>query len=227
MMNQELSAEEVARFLAGHPDFFARYPALLSDLKLPDPHTGRAVSLAERQLAVLRDRVAQFEFRLTELTHNSESNATTIGKIHQLALGLLRPPDSAGRATLIATLLANLTEDFAVPHVALRLWGVLQDDGQALGDEYEPVSDKARTLVAGLKRPQCSASVGGEIAGWFDADAELRSLALIPLRDWEADCGVIALGSFDAQRFHVGMDTHILGLIGDLASAALLRITTQ
>ena len=44
----------VAQYLSDHPQFFDQHPALLGELKLASPVTGRAISLQERQMEVMR-----------------------------------------------------------------------------------------------------------------------------------------------------------------------------
>ena len=44
-MNAEINAEEVARYLHNHPEFFDAYTDVLALMTLPAPHTGRAISI--------------------------------------------------------------------------------------------------------------------------------------------------------------------------------------
>ncbi|MCY7370655.1 MAG: DUF484 family protein, partial [Polaromonas sp.] len=52
------------------------------------------------------------------------------------------------------------------------------------------------------------------------------SMALVPLRSapGQPAFGLLVLGSPDSQRFHDGMGTDFLHRVGELASAALLRL---
>ena len=56
-----MTAEDVARFLEEHPDFFEQNTRLLTLIRLPDPHEGQAVSLIERQSVLLRERLKALE----------------------------------------------------------------------------------------------------------------------------------------------------------------------
>ena len=51
-MAQAIGEQDVADYLRRHPDFFEDKPTLLADLRVPHA-TGTAVSLVERQVAVL------------------------------------------------------------------------------------------------------------------------------------------------------------------------------
>ena len=50
-----LAAEDVARFLRDHPEFFEGHADLLASIRVSHPLRGRAISLQERQLEVLRE----------------------------------------------------------------------------------------------------------------------------------------------------------------------------
>ncbi len=52
---KKLSADKVAAFLRQNPEFFQQRSDLLELMRLPDPR-GPAVSLLERQAAILRER---------------------------------------------------------------------------------------------------------------------------------------------------------------------------
>jgi uncharacterized protein YigA (DUF484 family) len=55
MTINNLTADIVSDYLREHPDFFEQHPDVLRDLKISHVGDG-AVSLVERQVAVLRER---------------------------------------------------------------------------------------------------------------------------------------------------------------------------
>ncbi|MBL8433261.1 MAG: DUF484 family protein, partial [Dechloromonas sp.] len=60
---------------------------------------------------------------------------------------------------------------------------------------------------------------------WFgEQAAHLRSQALVALCDGGATIGMLALGSEDARRFYPEMGTLYLERIGEMVSAALIRV---
>jgi uncharacterized protein YigA (DUF484 family) len=114
----------------------------------------------------------------------------------------------------------NLREDFAVPHVAVRLWDGI---ASAAADADGSVSAEARSFATGLNGPYCSAHAMADTAAWFGEIApHLRSFAYVPLRG-SRDFGLLALASEDPQRFYPEMGTLYLRRLGELASAALQR----
>ncbi|HYA47025.1 MAG TPA: DUF484 family protein [Burkholderiales bacterium] len=210
-----MKAEDVARYLGDHPDFFEQYADMLAEIYVPHPHGGRAIPLSDRQVLTLRERNRALESRLSELLQIGEENDAIGEKIHRLCLALLFSTD---RNSLLALLYLHLREDFAVPHSALRIWG-----GEGEGAEFQPVGEDLKRYAASLTEPFCGAN-GSSLAGaWFGESAShVRSVALMSLRDKEC-FGMLALGSEDASRFYPEMGTLYLKRLGELASAALTR----
>ena len=73
-MSSELpSAEQVVAYLKAHKNFFVDHEALLADISIPH-ETGKAVSLVERQVVVLRERNVELRERLTHLLDVAREN---------------------------------------------------------------------------------------------------------------------------------------------------------
>ena len=68
-----LDDEQIVDYLRAEPDFFKRHPNLLSELNLPHD-TGQAVSLIERQVAILRERNMQMRRRMNELLQTGKDH---------------------------------------------------------------------------------------------------------------------------------------------------------
>jgi uncharacterized protein YigA (DUF484 family) len=213
-----LAANDVVQYLKDHPDFFNQYAELLAQLSIPDPHGGRAISITQRQIIGLREQVKKLEGKLAELLRFGEENDVLSAKTHRLAVGLARAGDAT---SVLLALYAHLGGGFAIPHVAVRLWDVPHDPAAL---ESQPVSAAVKDYVQNLQHPYCGAVGGIDAAEWFGEDGQnVRSLAIVPLRDEGATFGFLALGSEEAERFYPGMGTLYLERIGELASAALMR----
>jgi uncharacterized protein len=213
-----LTAEDIARYLQENPVFFEQYADLLSEIYIPHPHGGRAIPLAERQVLTLRERARALETRLGELIEVGEENDAIGEKMHRLCLAIL---PASGLEALLAALYYNLREDFAVPHVALRLW---REGASADLAELRGVSDDIKRYAAGLGQPFCGPAANAEATAWFgEAAAHVRSVACVPLRGKSECFGMLVLGSEDASRFYPEMGTVYLKRLGELASASLLR----
>lgn len=210
-----MSPDEVAQFLKSHPSFFGERPDLLESIIVPHPHGGRAVSLAERQMVSLRDKVKVLEGKLGELIRFAEENDAISEKVHRLAVALSATRDFPA---MTAGLYFHLREDFAVPHVALRVWAKAVPVDFA---ESDAVTDEQRTIAEGFGAPQCGAAAGNAFSAWFgEAAAHVRSLALVPLGQTSV-FGLLALGSEDPQRFYAEMGTLYLRRIGELTASAV------
>src|SRR5712691_4486798 len=210
-----MSAEEIARFLRSHPQFFDQHPELLESILVPHPYGGRAIPLAERQAVALRDKARLLEGKLGELIKFGEENDAISEKVQRLAVALVGARDFPA---LAHSLYFHLREDFAVPHVALRVWGKsVPVDFQ----EAEAVTEPQRRHAETMSAPQCGAATGNPFVPWFREAAEhVRSLALVPLGQTSV-FGLLALGSEDPQRFFPEMGTLYLRRIGELCAAGV------
>jgi uncharacterized protein YigA (DUF484 family) len=217
----DMTPDAVASYLKQHPEFFEEYADFLGEIFLPHPHGGRAISINERQVLALREKSRKLEGKLRELIEFGEENDSISEKLHRLTLALV-----AARSieVVISALHVNLREDFAVPHVAVRLW----PEGLAAGlPEFAPVSAEAREFTASLAAPYCSARPMVDTAAWFGEEAaRLRSFAYVPLPAGRA-LGMLVLASEDPQRFYPEMGTMYLKRLGDVAAAAVQRYCAQ
>lgn len=222
-----MTADEAANYLREHPDFFSGHAELLTQLNFSNPHGAGAVSLAERQVGLLREKVKLLEGKLGELIGFGEENDVISEKVHRLAVEL---QGAANLAAVTAVLSSNLGGAFALPCVAVRLWGIADIEAES-AEEFQPVAETIRHVAGGIQHPYCGAAEGQEVTAWFgERAATLRSLAQIPLREegFGGGCfGLLVLASEDAYRFYPDMGTLYLGRIGDLAAAALLRVLKQ
>jgi uncharacterized protein len=210
-----MNADDVARYLRTHPQFFDQHPELLETINVPHPYGGRAIPLAERQTVALREKLKLLEGRLGELLQFGEENDAISEKVHRLSVALAGAKDFPA---LTASLYFHLREDFAVPHVALRVWG---KSVPADFDEAQPVDEAQRGHAGTMGAPQCGPAGGNPFVPWFRESGEhLRSMALVPLGQTTV-FGLLALGSEDAKRFYPEMGTLYLRRIGELCAAGV------
>lgn len=215
-MSATLDSATVAQYLADHPHFFDDYAGLLGEVRLASPVTGRAVSLQERQMEVMRDKYRALELRMAELVRVAQDNAAIAGRFHAWNQALL---GSAGLEAMPRDLLDGLMRHFNVPQATLRLWNV----APAYADAWftAGVSDDARIFAGSLRAPYCGPNNDFEAVRWLDAPHDAQSVVILPLRAGEATFGLLILGSPDLQRFTPQMGTDFLVHILETASAAL------
>lgn len=213
-----MNPSDVIAFLEENPDFFDRNSTLLTDLTVTHPNNGQAISLTERQLIALRDRIAQLEDKFAELLSFGEENDAIGEKVHRLTLSLLEAEDFE---SIRQAIYLHLKEDFAVPHVAFRVWNSVLSRS---GPEFLPVGEEVRFFAGDLVQPYCGAPVTKEVMAWFGpASRLLRSVALVPLQRDEQTFGLLAMGSEDPERFYPEMGTLYVTRIGEMVSCALRR----
>jgi hypothetical protein len=217
-----LSAEEVAEFLRQNPGFFENHVDVLMNLQIPHPHGGRAVSIGERQLVALREKSKLLEDKLRELIQFGEENDAVGGKVHRLSCRLI---EATSLDAALDTLYLDLLDHFAVPHVAVRLWNVAEENPET--KEFSPVAAEVREFVEKMQAPYCGGHAVYENQAWFgEAAPHLKSFALVRLERDGLTFGVVALASEDPQRFYPEMGTLYLARIGELMSHALWRFVT-
>ena len=217
-----ITEDDIAGYLANNPAFFERHAQLLSTVQLVSPHGARAVSLQERQIEMLRDRIKGMERKFMDVIRAGQDNEALSGRLHRWTCTMLL----AREATAIeAALIGGLKNEFLVPQVALRVWGLAPEHAElALS---QPVTDDAKAFAVSLTMPYCGLNAGFEAASWFEPEVPVQSMALVPLRlgKTAAQCfGLLALGSPDALRYQSDMGVELLEQIGDIASAALARL---
>ena len=210
-----MNKDDVAGFLRTNPGFFNDNPEILEKLQVPHPHGGRAIPLAERQTVALRDKVKLLEGKLSELIQFGEENDAISEKVHRLSVALVGARDFPA---FTHSLHFHLREDFAVPHVAMRIWGKSVPTDLA---EAKPIEVSQRQYADTLGIPQCVAATGSPFLSWFgEAGEHIRSIALVPLGQTQV-IGLLALGSEDAHRFYPEMGTLYLRRIGELCAAGV------
>ena len=210
-----MNADDIARYLRTHPQFFDQHPELLETINVPHPYGGRAIPLAERQTVALREKLKALEGRLGELLQFGEENDAISEKVHRLSVALAGARDFPALAT---SLYFHLREDFAVPHVALRVWG---KSVPADFDEAQPWTRRSATTPAPWARrsaapPPATRSCPGS-ARPASTCARWRWCRSARPRVF----GLLALGSEDPKRFYPEMGTLYLRRIGELCAAGV------
>ena len=223
---QGITENDIAEYLANNPGFFERHAELLGSIQLRSPHGNRAVSLQERQMEMLRERIKGLEAKIVEMIRHGQENVAIADRLHRWTRRLLTTADPA---ELPQALTEVLQHEFLIPRIALRLWSLpapLADRlaGQACGSA---VSDDVRAFAESLAVPYCGANNGFEAASWLDDAASVQSTAMIPLREGDAVFGLLVLGSPDPTRYGADMGTEFLMRIGDIAAAALSRLRSR
>lgn len=217
-MTVQPDSDTVARYLADNPEFFEEHAELFSKLKLTSPVGGRTVSLQERQMEVLREKIKTLELRFTNLVRVAQDNEDITSKFHLWVRALL---SARNDVDLPHVLVDTLRTVFLVPHATLRLWGASSEFSHTWYSE--PVSADVRLFTNSLQTPYCGPNQDFEAASWLDGGDPVQSIALVPLRgEGNSEAfGLLVMGSPDLERFTSDMATDFLAKIGETSSAAL------
>lgn len=216
-----ITEDDIANYLVQTPGFFERHAEVLAAVQLRSPHAGRAVSLHERQVELLRDKMRALEHKLAELLRYGHENVAIGDKLQSWTLGLLK---AAEPAELPERITQGLERCFGLPQVALRVWDVAP--AYVHLPAAQPCSEDVKDFASSLMAPYCGANPGLEALAWLAEPQRARSLALVALREEPAAAafGLLVLASDDVSRFTADMGTDFLERIGELASAALVRL---
>jgi uncharacterized protein YigA (DUF484 family) len=216
---QGITETDIANYLANTPGFFERHAELLSAVQLSSPHGQRAVSLQERQMEMLRERIKGLEHKIMEMIRHSQENLAIADRLHRFTRSILLTADPA---VLPGRMVESLKHEFLIPQAAIRLWGV---SAAYAGEAFaQPTSDDVKSFAASLTVPYCGVNAGFEASAWLGDPAAVVSLAMIPLRQGDATIGLLVLGSPDPTRYAADMGTDFLMRIGEVAAAALSRL---
>ncbi len=218
-----VSEAQVCEFLSAKTDFFERHPELLESIELPH-ESGKAVSLIERQISVLRERNLEMRSRLNNLLETARANDKLFEKTKRLVLALLEA-DTLAKA--IDTLYDNLQNDFQIEHYSLILFS----------PENSPVSqarivglDQGSQAIGGLlrsNRATCGVLRDEELAFLFEEQASaIKSVAVVPLNNGNT-FGVLAIGSSDPLYYKSSMGTLFLSYIAEVLNRVLPPMMTQ
>ena len=208
-----LLEREVIDFLRANPAFLDQHPLLLSQLSIPHA-SGDAVSLLERQIAVLRDESARLKKQFEDLITHARRNEQLTHKIHSLVLTLM---NAVGPQAIFASLERALRAEFAADRVFTLIFADAHAvDGTNLG-QFVGATSAARTPFAptiGARSSRCGALDPAQRKVLFGADEFHGSAVVMPLngKGWD---GVVISANNDAAHYQAEMGTEFLTYLRD------------
>lgn len=212
-----LTDEDIITYLRGDSEFFHRHARLLSELNLPH-ESGTAVSLIERQVAILRERNMNMRRRMNELVKTAKDNDELFAKTRTLTLELLHVHTWHDLNEVLATyLLADFHADFVCCHLLNQ--PVAMDHLVNHNDELP----HERHITG--SRPVCTALRASELNELFPIQHHqgTGSAVLAPLA-FGTNSGCLAIGSRDPSHFTSDMDTLFVTYISEVVGGVLQRL---
>ena len=217
----EIEEESIATYLARNPDFFERHQAVLARLRLPHARGASTISLVERQIEVLREKLSGLEAKLSELVRVARANDAVSERLHRFTRRLLR---GGSREEALARIEAGLREDFEAFNAVLVLIGEPSSAGRARFLRTVPPDDPSLKSFESLfasGKPRCGQARDSQREFLFGPEGpEIGSVALVPL-GVKGSMGLLALGSADRERFHPAMSTEFLARLAELITEVL------
>lgn len=212
-----ITADDVTAYLKRNPDFFNDHTELLEEIQVPH-FSGDAVSLVEKQVAVLREQNEQTRRRMHELIEIARQNEELARRMHQLALTLM---DAVDTKEIFSTLYDNLRRNFQADRVIVKLFANpafidtfagpefvgREADEQAM---FKTIIDNRLPISGQLKKQQRTFLFNGD-------GADMASAVIVPLHgnDWG---GVLVIGSKDVDKFQKSMGVELLANLAEVLS---------
>lgn len=216
-VGDDIDDRQVIEYLRANPDFFQTYSSELSDLKVAHA-TGPAVSLIERQVEVLRERVVSTRGRMNQLLQTARNNDELFAKVRSLTFALL---DVSTWHDLNEVLATNMLIEFEADFVCCHVRGerISFDHIRGFGDTVPFAPFLSGSL------PVCTTLRAAELQTLFPVQDHQcdGSAVLLPLA-WRGNLGCLAVGSRDTGRFTRDLDTFFVDYIGDVLSRIINRL---
>ncbi len=213
-----LTEQNVVEYLRTHSDFFINHEYLLKEIKLPH-QSGKAISLAERQVHLFREQRDDLQHELNDLIDIAKRNDQFFDKSKRLLMNLL---EAQSLDEVMIVVENSVQNDFGLKFCSMLLFG----------DKVEyPVSNvqmvsllEAEATLGTLtdsKKAVCGRFTEEQLACLFPtAEGKVVSAAVIPLRGSNLQ-GMFSLGSEDENYFESSMGSLFLTYISDTLSRLL------
>lgn len=212
--------QQVIDYLSGAPDFFIKNSALLTDMTLRH-ESGSAISLIERQIALLRERNAHFKKTLAEMVDAVHDNRRLNDSLQRLAINLFM---ADGLDDVIATIDDEIRNKLNIDYFSVRI--ITEDAAlpKQQAERYMYIGDERLahfSKIIDKKNIQCGEVTTEQAQLFFGLKVDqLGSAAIVPIADTET-YALIALGSKDELHYQAHMGTDYLHQLSALVSAAI------
>ncbi len=216
-----LDDEQVADFLRSDPAFFERNPHLLALLEVPHDGPEGAISLIERQVAVLRNREKVTSQELAQLVDIARRNEQIADRLHMLAIRFM---ECANMDEFLDELIYGLRNSFGISAVK-----ILIPDPDHAGDRPELVKPddnllgELRDVLLNRQPAICfNDLMEFDLEPLFGESHDIvRSFTILPIGS--AYGGVLVLGSTDANEYSPDAGTRFLEKLSKYAGATAER----
>jgi uncharacterized protein YigA (DUF484 family) len=207
-----LTADEVATYLKAHPDFFTDRDNLLASMTVPH-ESGKAISLIERQVKILRDRSIESRHTLNGLLENARYNDQLFSVTRNLILTLLEEDDLVQLVTVTESSLSTQ------PGIDACRLILVDSSASELQGRFPSLLRSKRVLTQALDKDSSSLL-------FPDTTPALRSAALCPVTHNNSLLAVLTIGNHGQDYFSDDLDTLFLDFIAEVLGTLISRLTT-
>lgn len=223
-MDKTVDERSIVAYLKDHPDFFKTHHYILEELAIPHP-CGGVVSLIERQVEVLQERIRTANNKTQEMMNIARDNNTLSEKIQLLTLELIKA--RLELSPLVQTFHEELHQYFKIEMSNLLMFSTANFSAKLKLAGLQHL-DRKNPWVIDLERifespePICGQFKPEQIAEMFPIQVgRIGSVALVPLFTAYRQLGILALGSIDKEHFNPNMGTHFLSYLGAVLTLLL------
>lgn len=215
-----VTAEQVAQYLHENPDFFINRDSLLAEITLPH-ESGKAISLLERQVKILRERSIESRHNLNILMENAKYNDQLFNVTRTLILALLMENDVSQIASATE---ANLNTQPGIDASSVILFSADDlhnventriESADFLQKDFPTLIRDRKTICKSIEKETANFLFPHRVTG-------VRSVALCPIGR-ERMLGVLAVGNKSQDYFNPDLDTLFLDFIGEVLESIILR----
>jgi uncharacterized protein YigA (DUF484 family) len=211
--------EKVVReFLRDNPDFLDKNTDILETMVLSH-NSGKAVSLVERQVGVMRDRNSEMRSRLDNMLQTAKDNDLLFEKTKRLVLNLL---EAKTLGALVEAVYDSLGKDYGIEFYSLTLFGDEKKLPRTMARiaSTEKANERVGTLI-GANRAVCGILREDEMVFLFgERGRQVGSVAAVPLR-YDSLYGILAVGNSDPNFYKSSMGTLFLSYIAEILNRVL------
>ena len=218
----DVTEEQVVKHLQGNPGFFLNHPELLLNIKLPHD-SGKAISLVEKQVNVLREQGVKATKELKDLTDNARANDEIFDITRNLILALLscqtiEEINNSVKRQFLRFKNVDTCELIFLNHSMLSLSTAIRvEDSKTIKEKF---SDVFR-----LEKPFCAQLTEEQILYLFPSSEEnISTTALCPVSSNGETLALLVLGNKTENHFNVHLDTLFLDFICEVLDSVIRRL---
>lgn len=211
-----LNASDVAAFLTANPTFLNDHPELIEVLAPPSQKEADGVlDMQEFMIGRLQAELSTLRSRQNELLSASRVNLSSQERIHAAVLAVIeaRTLEDIGRI---------VAEDYRSILDVSTSTLCFEEAGQSRSRNIVSLTPGTIAEIVGDRQILLRHDISGDERLYGEDAAKVRSDALVHLDvGKDGPNGLLALGSYEPDRFHPGQGTELLGFMARAITGSL------